>query len=261
MNKLLHKETALLDKRAVFKTHNINYNNMYIKRQLAILLAILVNQCFYSQEGVVEYHTVYYDMPNVEKDKDFKRKTALEINDMKYTLRFNGRQSYFEELPRVPHDEFMGKVASIVAYSDRPWHQDAKKNSPFRNKKIKDSIYIVTHNDRMEGWTLHNETKDIDGYTCYKATKHHVQYYTEIEFTIDGWYTPEIPVPYGPAGYGGLPGLILQLERSHVIFVADKVTLNPKGGIKPIKEVEPGRIITNEEKGILMRRARKVTED
>ena len=113
----------------------------------------------------------------------------------------------------------------------------------------------------MGGWTLHNESKKIDGYNCYKATKHHVQPNSEIEFTIEAWYTPEIPVPYGPAGYGGLPGLILQMERSHVIFVADKVTLNPKGGIKPIKEVEPGRIITNEEKGILMRRARKVTED
>ena len=122
-------------------------------------------------------------------------------------------------------------------------------------------MYIVTHNDRMGGWTLHNETKEIDGYTCYKATQHHVQYYTEIEFTIEAWYTPEIPVPYGPTGFGGLPGLILQLERSHVIFVADKVTLNPKGGIKLIKEVEPGRVITDEEKGILMRRARKVTED
>lgn len=201
-----------------------------------------------AQEAIIEYHSVYYDMPNVEKDEDFKRKLALEINDMKYALRYNVEKSFFEEMPRVPHVEFMGKVASIVAYSDRPWHQDAKQKNSFRNKKIKDSMYIVTHKDRMEGWKLHNETKDIDGYTCYKATKHHVQYYTEIEFTIEAWYTPEIPVPYGPVGFGGLPGLILQLERSHVIFVADQVTLNPKGGIKPIKAVKPGRVITSKEK-------------
>ncbi|MGS2763819.1 GLPGLI family protein [Sinomicrobium sp. M5D2P9] len=232
-----------------------------IKNLITILVFLTVGLHTYAQEGLVEYHSIYYDMPNVEKDKDFKRKTALEINDMRYALRYNGHQSYFEELPRVPHDEFMGKAASIIAYSDRPWHQDAKKNTPFRNKKIKDSMYIVSHKDRMEGWTLQNESKDIDGYTCYKATKHHVQYYTEIEFIIEAWYTPEIPVPYGPAGFGGLPGLILQLERSHVIFVADKVTLNPKGGIKPIKAMAPGRVITNEEKGNLMRRARKVTED
>ena len=232
-----------------------------IKKIFPILVLLTMISHSYAQEGVVEYHSIYYDMPNVEKDKDFTRKTALEINDMKYALRYNGHQSYFEELPRVPHDDFMGKVASVVAYSDRPWHQDARQKNSFRNKKIKDSMYIVAHKDRMEDWTLHNETKDIDGYTCYKATKHHVQYYTEIEFTIEAWYTPEIPVPYGPVGFGGLPGLILQLERSHVIFVADNVTLNPKGGIKPIRAMEPGRVITDEEKGILMRRARKVTED
>ena len=234
---------------------------MSIKKQFTILFAILVNQCFYAQEGVVEYHSIFYDRPGVEVDKDFKRKAALEINDMEYVLEYNSRQSYFEGLPRVPHDEFMGKIATAIALSDRPWYQNSTKKSARRNKKIKDSIYIVIHDDQMGGWTLHNESKKIDGYNCYKATKHHVQPNSEIEFTIEAWYTPEIPVPYGPAGYGGLPGLILQMERSHVIFVADKITLNPKGGIKPIKEVEPGRIITNEEKGILMRRARKVTED
>ena len=87
------------------------------------------------------------------------------------------------------------------------------------------------------------------------------QAYTEIEFTIEAWYTPEIPMPYGPIGYGGLPGLILQLERSHVIFIAKEITLNPTGGIKPIKELTEGRLITADEKRNLQRKARKVTQD
>ena len=58
--------------------------------------------------------------------------------------------------------------------------------------------------------------------------KHHVQYYTEIEFAIEvWWYTPEIPFPYGSAGFGALSGLILQLERSHVNYVEDRLNLNP----------------------------------
>lgn len=215
----------------------------------------------HAQEGTVEYHTLYYDVPNVEKDKEYARKTALEINDMTYRLQYNNKKSFFEELPRVPHDDFMGKFASMVANSDRPWYQDLGNKSSLRNKKIKDTIYIVIRNDRMEGWTFHNETKDIDGYTCYKATKHHSDPDSDVEFTIEAWYTPEIPMPFGPIGYGGLPGLILQLERSHVIFVADKLTLNPEGGIKPLQEMTPGRLITFEERTILMRRARKETQD
>ncbi|WP_084696446.1 GLPGLI family protein [Maribacter thermophilus] len=234
---------------------------MIMIKNTTLFIFLVITWFAYSQEGVVEYHSIYYDVATIKKDKDFARKLALEINDMKYVLRYNTKESFFEELPHAPHDEFMAKIASGIAFSDRSWYQDAKKNTAYRNKKIKDSMYIVSFNDRMNGWTLHNETKSIGGYTCYKATQHHVQYYTENEFTIEAWYTPEIPVPYGPSGFGGLPGLILQLERSHIIIVADKVTLNPAKGIKPIEKIKPGRVITTDEKHILMRRARKVTED
>ena len=233
---------------------------MKIKKVVLFVFLVLSEQ-FYAQEGKIEYHSIFYDRPGVEVDEDFKRKIALEINDMRYTLRYTVKESYFEGLPRVFHDEFMGKIATATAFSDRPWHQYSVEKQAVRNKKIKDSMYIVNHHDRMGEWTMHNETKNLDGYTCYRATMHYVHDYTGNEFTIEAWYTPEIPVPYGPAGYGGLPGLILQLERSHVIFVADKVILNPKDGIKPIKAVKPGRMITLKEKDVLMRRARKVTED
>ena len=234
---------------------------MKTTRTVLFLFALVFFHESHAQSGVVEYRSIYYDMPNVEKDEGFKRKTALEINDMGYELRYNAKVSYFEELPRVPHDDFMGRIASAIAYSDMPWYQDSRSKNALRNKKIKDSMYIVDHSVRMGGWTLHNESKEIDGYLCYKATKHHVQYYTEIEFTIEAWYTPEIPFPYGPAGFGGLPGLILQLERSHVIYVADRLNLNPKEGIKPIEELAPGRMISEDEMHLLMRRARKVTQD
>lgn len=238
-----------------------NHGRMKTKKTILILAVLVLLYESHAQTGLVEYRSLYYDMPNVEKDEDFKRKIALEINDMRYALSFNSEKSYFEELPRVSHDDFMGDLASLTAYSDMPWYQNARTKSAFRNKRIKDSTYIVDHSDRMGGWSLHNESKEIDGFQCYRATKHHVQYYTEIEFTIEAWYTPEIPIPYGPTGFGGLPGLILQLERSHVIFLADQLTLNPKEGIKPLKELTPGRLIGEDEKHSMMRRARKATED
>lgn len=231
----------------------------YHKFLLGLVLLVFVQS--YAQDGEIRYRSTFYDMPDVDKNQEMKMKIAREINDMKYLLRYTNEESYFETLPRVPHDEFMAKFAIGAAHSLFPWHQNPKTMKAFYNKKIKDSMYIVINDERMGGWTLHNETKDIDGYTCYKATKHHVQYYTENEFTIEAWYTPEIPVPYGPIGSGGLPGLILQLERSHVIFIADKITLNPKNGIKAMPEIENGRKIDETERRVLMRRARKVTEN
>ena len=234
---------------------------MTINKFLVSMLFLASFQFLHSQQGEIVYNSIFFDMPNVEKDEDFKRKVSREINDMEYLLRYDSKQSFFESLQHAPHDKMMAKIATAVAQSNNSWYQESKTKRAFHNKKIKDSNYIVSFEDTMKEWELHNETKKIDGYTCYKATKHHVQYYTEIEFTIEAWYTPEIPAPYGPIGYGGLPGVILELKRSHVIFVANKITLNPKGGIKPIPKLKPGRLIDKQEKIALQRRARKVTQD
>lgn len=77
---------------------------------------------------------------------------------------------------------------------------------------------------------------------------------------IEAWYVPEIPVPYGPVGNGGLPGLILQLKRPNfLLYTATKVTLNPKK-IKVIKP-QKGKKINLKELKIIMLKARKVTLD
>lgn len=214
-----------------------------------------------AQSGEVTYKSIYFDDPTVEKEKEFKTKVAREINDMQFLLRYDSEQSYFEGLPHVPHDKFIAKVASGIVFSHVDWYQFPKDSHSYYNKKIKDTVYRVAFKERMSGWKLHNETKEIDGYTCYKATIDHTHYYTENKFTIEAWYTPEIPVPYGPAGFGGLPGLALQVLYSHVIYVAKKVTLNPTGGIKPIKPIEQGPVITPEEKRRLQQKLRKVTRD
>ena len=40
-------------------------------------------------------------------------------------------------------------------------------------------------------------------------------------------FTPEIPVSTGPAMYGGLPGLILEIGDDNRVMICTKVVLNP----------------------------------
>lgn len=57
------------------------------------------------------------------------------------------------------------------------------------------------------------ETDSIMGYDCRKAT---------VEFAgrnYTAWFTPEIPLPFGPYKFGGLPGLILKTEDAEQQFV------------------------------------------
>ena len=55
-------------------------------------------------------------------------------------------------------------------------------------------------------WRLTSEQAEHLGHMVMKATAEHDG------TSIEAWFTPVIPVPGGPASYGGLPGMILVLS-------------------------------------------------
>ncbi len=64
--------------------------------------------------------------------------------------------------------------------------------------------------------------------------------------TIIAWYTPMIPANHGPGEFGGLPGLILELNTSNTTILCTKVVLNPKEEIA-IEVPEKGKEVTKAE--------------
>ena len=96
----------------------------------------------------------------------------------------------------------------------------------FEKRKSCVLLEFMTREFRVEdslenrAWKLQAERKKIGEYICMKATA-----------VLDGdeitaWFTPEIPVPAGPADYYGLPGLVLAVERlDETIFLATSVDL------------------------------------
>lgn len=58
----------------------------------------------------------------------------------------------------------------------------------------------------MANWTLIDETKVINTMNCKKATVT----YKGRNWTA--WYSSEIPLPYGPYKFSGLPGLIIKMS-------------------------------------------------
>lgn len=87
----------------------------------------------------------------------------------------------------------------------------------------------------------------IQNFKCYKAT-------TKIKFNngvgdftrdVTAWYCPSLPFSFGPKGYSGLPGLILELQENNVVFGAKKIKLNIDNFKLP-SELK-GKIITEAE--------------
>lgn len=70
-------------------------------------------------------------------------------------------------------------------------------------------------------WRLTGEQAEFLGYLVQKATAH------QDSSTIEAWFTPQIPIPGGPAMYGGLPGMILvvSVDEGRVQYNATAVSL------------------------------------
>ncbi|MBO4994617.1 MAG: GLPGLI family protein [Muribaculaceae bacterium] len=62
-----------------------------------------------------------------------------------------------------------------------------------------------------------NDTDTIMGYECRKATTE----FAGRNYTA--WYAPELPLPFGPYKFGGLPGLILKIEDGERQFVWEAI--------------------------------------
>jgi len=112
-------------------------------------------------------------------------------------------------------------------------------------------VFLITDSIANFEWKLENETKMIGNHLCLKATTEKVvrndmnrfkrfskktadektdstKVITPKKTKITAWYSPEIPVSNGPAEYGGLPGLILQLDAGNLQMLCTKIVLNSK---------------------------------
>jgi GLPGLI family protein len=179
------------------------------------------------QNGRIEYG-INIEMPvELQAPNSFKTSYSEAIENAKYlnfTLVFNQETSIFSIIDAIGRDDqgyFYAKLFS------------GYKGEVYQNKEGSLSVlggefgnYILKK--KSNEWELINETKEIEGFLCYKAasTKTVVNSKGTFQFPVIAWYCPKIPFSYGPNGYGDLPGLILELQVRNVVFGIKKMDLN-----------------------------------
>lgn len=95
---------------------------------------------------------------------------------------------------------------------------DPIKNTIEMIDNIHRKNYLVTDQINYT-WKITNETKQIQNFTCYKAT-------TSFRGnTFEAWFTPDIAINAGPCKWYGLPGLILEAtdKDQSVVYKVEKI--------------------------------------
>jgi GLPGLI family protein len=170
------------------------------------------------------------------------------------TLKFNRSKSIFSwnlynnefGLPSEIKERFpvaqIPEDASITRMTGQQNFYDTTKDSIFSRKSMRqiNTILYLEEKKPNINWNISDSTKSIGNYSVQKATTR----FRGRDYTA--WFTPEIPLPFGPWKLNGLPGLILEAydQTGNIYFSASNVNLEGIGSIDPITLNGEEKIIT-----------------
>ena len=222
--------------------------NLLYEMKTIILLLLIVNSAFSQyKSGRIEYNLVIGNDEKLANDESFKvfLENAKEgAKQVSFDLVFNDDVSFFKKNESIANEN----TGYALAMSGAEDNYYTLKNSAAKILQIDNHTgkFLVNYKDETK-WELSDETKIIDNYVCYKATSVQVVNNSKGTFKhpIIAWYCPSIPFSYGPRGYNGLPGLILELQVRHIKWGATKILLSKE--IKTIDAPTKGKVVTEEE--------------
>ncbi|MCF2873642.1 MULTISPECIES: GLPGLI family protein [unclassified Tenacibaculum] len=198
-----------------------------------------------------------------------------------YVLNFTKNESVYKEEEKLATPgtgrgfRFGGMMSGGETYKNLKEHKVLESKESFGKKFL-----INSSSEKLE-WELGSETKQIGNYTCFKATmtkkadgldwrnmrrrpkkkKSDTTKTKKItdeiempkEIKVTAWYTPQIPVSNGPGNYGGLPGLILEINEGRTTILCTEIVMNSSEKVE-IKEPKKGKKVSKKEYAEIMKK-------
>ena len=254
---------------------NDKLKNMKLLMLKTFMLSCLITGSMFAQDfsGRATYRThqkssFELDSTTIAANPGIQEQMEAQMRKMfqkTFTLDFSKSESMYKEeqeldAPKGPSAN--GGVMVMVMDgngSSDILYKNISENRMANKTELMGKVFLIKDNLVAYDWELTGETKNIGIYTCYKAVYEREEESIEINIidgevkeekvtkkrTIVAWYTPDVPVSNGPNNYGGLPGLILEVNDGDLTIVCSEIILNPKE-IKEINEPTKGKIVTRE---------------
>ncbi len=182
-----------------------------------------------AQQTFIYKPSVDIDYKSIEINsvKKMMRNVESQLKKFEFVLNVNSNESFFYQ-SEVLSDESKNlqiiKVAEAMSYSKEEWFYDADKSHLILSTNVMNTPFSLKF-DELPDWEIKNDTKRIGNYKVVKATtsRKFIGSKGVKEKEIEAWFCPDIPVPHGPMGAVGLPGLVIQLRLQNTIFTLDQV--------------------------------------
>jgi GLPGLI family protein len=225
-----------------------------------IIILLLVNIC-YTQELKNLTFVEYSITPNIktdsitnEKKLDEKYTKIISFKDqIKFKLIFNNEKSVFDIIELMDEKDNMNyKLATILYGGNYKYFKNILNKKKNYEVDYLGQLFNVEVDYEQYKWEISHETKEINGFLCYKATttfeKIDKALNTAKTYHPIAWFTPEIPSSFGPNGIDGLPGLVLEATLDgNKFYYATKILLNYNDSQNIFNEKNNSKKITEDQ--------------
>lgn len=189
------------------------------------------------------------DPETYKRFEAFTKQIVEAQKQVDYTLKFRaGTSNYYAEDILGKDMGLVNKIQATTGLFYNNIHNDDR----FQELEVGGRSFIIQK--KPTEWKITGETKIVSGYMCRKAVATLKRTSSRTGKTrireIVAWFAPEIPIPFGPEGYGGLPGLILEMSMDRDYYYATKINLDKKN-IK-IRKPSKGELVSQEEYQAIM---------
>jgi GLPGLI family protein len=144
-------------------------------------------------------------------------------SEIDFSLVFNDSMSIFYLEKKLFSDN---RAASSAIINSGYFGRIKQQPNNYITENLQEAFGRFLVSRPYQKWELHEETKKIGEYLCFKATTFHTTTNPKgkiFNHNFTAWYTPQLPYKFGPAGYGNLPGLIIELQGERATYGVKKI--------------------------------------
>ena len=215
--------------------------------------------------------------------EDQKKQIAARMKpylEKTFILDFNGVESNYHEEEKLQVNEGMrGFGMMMSSFTPGMQYKNTEANQVLEEREFFGKQFLVNDTLTNLDWYVTKESKMIGQYLVIKAEanmpldENDWQYMRrrrrardqeaktdsleqkeveelEVEvpkqILVTAWFSPQIPVSTGPGAYGGLPGLIMELNTGRTTILCSKLVLNPEEPVQ-IEVPDKGKEVSRAE--------------
>jgi GLPGLI family protein len=212
-----------------------------------------------SQAPVSIYYTKKTDKL-IDSTKSIKAKSMIskfneiiseDVKNLMYVLKISEDYSLFQEkksLKKGSGSKATRNFASSFGGTKGTFYINQQDSTYINIREFSGTYFKVK--TKPKNWQIHpKDFKYVHKYKCIKATTVDTIINPKGVFTSDvvAWFSPDLPGFYGPAGYFGLPGIILELHNGKISLEAKEIDFHVKKELPFHIEKEIGILVTEKQ--------------